>query len=91
MIIFLVSLYSTKCAVLAFLGRVTSSSGWARTYHILNGFVGLIGIASVLLAVVSCSASSGFYWNIYKNVNSCPAQVSIVPPGDRTIALTLNS
>jgi hypothetical protein len=78
LIIFLVSLYSTKCAMMAFLGRVTSSSDWARAYHILNGFVGLLGLGSVLLAVISCSASSGFYWNIYRNLDSCPAQVSTV-------------
>ncbi|KAF1826103.1 uncharacterized protein K489DRAFT_350412 [Dissoconium aciculare CBS 342.82] len=74
MIMFLVSLYTTKCATIAFLSRVTSSTEWTLLYHVFSGIIGFVGLSSVLLATVGCTASSGFYWNVYGNLHSCPAQ-----------------
>ncbi|KXT14632.1 hypothetical protein AC579_3690 [Pseudocercospora musae] len=75
-ILFLLALYLSKCAMVAFLSRITKAPEQIRLYHICNGFVGLIGLASTIIATASChvSSASGYYWAFSDNVDTCPSQ-----------------
>lgn len=74
--------------MVAFLSRITKTPEQIRLYHICNGFVGLIGLASIIIATASChvSSASGYYWAFSDNVDTCPSQVHQIHCQSRTIA-----
>ncbi|KAF2724449.1 hypothetical protein K431DRAFT_318224 [Polychaeton citri CBS 116435] len=71
---FAFTLYLSKCAVLTFLARITKQRRRVQLYHICNGIVAVIGLASIFMLTVDCPSDSDFYWAFYKNRGSCPSQ-----------------
>lgn len=80
--LFLVALYLSKCAMLAFLSRITKTRHQIIFYHTCNAVVAVLGLASVLIATVNCPTVSGYYWAFSANQASCSNQVG----GDRYIS-----
>jgi len=72
---FTAALYLSKCAMLTFLSRVTKTPQQLRLYRSSNVVVAVLGIVSVIIAVVDCPTRD-FYWAFYANQAFCPNQVS---------------
>lgn len=81
-VLFLLALYLSKCAMVAFLSRITKTPSQIRLYHICNGFVGFVGLASIIIATASChvASASGYYWAFSENASTCPSQVCACLP-----------
>ena len=73
---FTVSLYLSKCSVIAFLLRLTKDAKQILLYRASIALCAAIGLASVLLVTVSMPSASGYYWNFYHNSSQCSVQVS---------------
>ena len=72
---FVISLYLSKCTVVAFLLRLTKQKSQIMLYWISLGVVTAIGIASLLLVTIAWPMKSGYYWAFFLNDNSCTSQV----------------
>lgn len=75
--LFLVALYLSKCAMLAFLSRITKTPAQIMLYHICNGVVGLLGVISIITVLADCPTGSGYYWAFNLNAATCPSEVSL--------------
>ena len=73
---FTIALYLSKCAMVAFLGRITKTHSRILFYQGVNGALAAIGFISILVVTVDCTPGSGYYWAIYDNrFAGCPTQV----------------
>ena len=62
--------------MVAFLGRITKTHTQIAFYQGVNGFVGIVGLVSLLLVTVDCPIAEEYYWSIFENqAASCPTQV----------------
>ncbi|CAK4031654.1 Hypothetical predicted protein [Lecanosticta acicola] len=73
-ILFFAALYLSKCAMLAFLRRITKTRSQVLLYHICTGAVGALGLLSMIIATAGCPTESGYYWAFHWNASSCPSQ-----------------
>ena len=74
-ILFFIALYLSKCAMLAFLSRITKTPSQIVLYHTLNGIVAFIGVLSIVVVLAGCPSGSGYYWAFSWNAATCPSQV----------------
>ena len=74
-VMFFVALYLSKCAMLAFLSRITKTPTQIFFYHTLNGIAALLGVISIVVVLAGCPPSSGYYWAFSRNAATCPSQV----------------
>lgn len=60
-VLFFVALYTSKCAMLSFLTRITKTHSQILLYQSCNVIVGVMGFVSLLVVTVGCRTSSGTY------------------------------
>ena len=73
---FVIALYTSKAAVIAFLGRISQQKQHVLLYWICLGFVTAAGLVSVFIVTVAWPLKSGYYWAFFLNQESCDTQVS---------------
>ncbi|EME50003.1 hypothetical protein DOTSEDRAFT_50149 [Dothistroma septosporum NZE10] len=73
-VMFFIALYLSKCAMLAFLSRITKTHAQILLYHTLNSIVALLGVLSIVVVLAGCAAGSGYYWAFSQNATTCPSQ-----------------
>ncbi|THX81008.1 hypothetical protein D6D05_04324 [Aureobasidium pullulans] len=71
---FVLALYIAKIAALVFLMRIQSKTRNPRLYVVLIALYSILGIASAIIVSAGCPSSSGYYWNIAANIDSCPGE-----------------
>lgn len=57
--LFFIALYTSKCAMLSFLTRITKTPSQILLYHSCNVIVGVMGFVSVVTVTVGCRTSPG--------------------------------
>jgi len=63
-----------KIAALVFLMRIQSKTRNPRLHVVLIALYSILGIASAIIVSAGCPSSSGYYWNIAGNIDSCPGE-----------------
>lgn len=76
MILFFLTLYTSKGAAVAFHYRFASSRRQKLTVAISGGVMVLLGLISVLMLNLSCDLTGTLYWHISRKSTQCQNQVS---------------
>ncbi|GIZ40553.1 hypothetical protein CKM354_000388700 [Cercospora kikuchii] len=74
LVLFLITLYLSKIAMIAFLSRITQAPAQIKLYHVCNGIVAALGLVSIIVATAGCSSASGYYWAFEINRSTCSSQ-----------------
>ncbi|KAM3418599.1 hypothetical protein BST61_g4576 [Cercospora zeina] len=61
LVLFLITLYLSKVAMVAFLIRITKTPAQVKLYRVCCGVVVILGLVSVAVATAGCSSASGYY------------------------------
>lgn len=91
-ILFFLTLYTSKAAGVALLYRFTLLRRHKLTIYISIAFLLLLGIVSILLLNIDCGLTGTLYWHISRHPSQCTSQVGhLLPRPDQDKTLTLSS
>lgn len=72
---FVLALYLSKIAVLAFLARITKNKSQLVLYLACSVGFAAFAVASALVVTIGCPVKRDFYWAFAANADACPSQV----------------